>query len=415
MLSDPSFFFSTVAMVSATFISITFAIFAIFLSKTSFKSHGYLELKLFIKYNLIFAAFSSVVPSLIMLIISTLVEITGLLLLIIEVMVFVLMLVPIWRMLNRVYYSILQYEPSPLSIPSNTVEVKGRCEDCENYQSYVIPSMRDKSWRNAILCINMNESKLYDVITLEKKLYARAFKHILKDGEGYLKTYGDYSILKKLFGSGSPKSCSDETFYNRSFYIVVSDIMKKCEDCDHSHNYCKRINDLCMFFTDRISVKEEPDFIIEECNETSYKLHFYSNGEKCKTFTSLLKCLKPYVQAPNEVVLICSDILERCNWSKDSLIFSTLVLDQFCRYLKKKQKNGSRNKLVGRTRYSSPNNSYIKTLFGCVLYESAIQKYGVVSKKVLERILRLFEEAYEVNKSDFIACHNIGIIKQMLI
>jgi len=124
-ISDAIAIFVGVAVISATLISIIFAIFAIVLSRNmTNKPGGYLDLRLTIKYDFARTALFTIVPPITAAIVITLMnqyfeailETIYFLIYFAEGVVLVLMVIGVWRTVNKAYYSTLENEMAPTEL-----------------------------------------------------------------------------------------------------------------------------------------------------------------------------------------------------------------------------------------------------------------------------------------------------------
>lgn len=177
---DPSLLFSTIAMASATFIAITFAIFAVFTSiEGKDEIFGRLDVKYTIKYTFVGSALASVLPPLFFLVILfSWPETYNIFVILMSLISIFLMVVSIWRIITQSYYTILQNEP--LYKDFNNVSTEGK-HGMHHYRS-----------------------KEYNVDGIKKKLYRKA-----EEGDSgldgkldvFCKTYGNPGFLEFMIYS----------------------------------------------------------------------------------------------------------------------------------------------------------------------------------------------------------------------
>ena len=119
----------------------------------------------------------------------------------------------------------------------------------------------------------------------------------------------------------------------------------------------------------------------------------YVKFEKDKKL--MLKKIKPMVQAPNQIIRICINELTKHNWDMDSVKYSIVVTHEFLEYAKKQQDETKKwNKISGRSKYSSPNDSWVRTLYGILLYCKQKEESGF-SRSNMEKIREIFSKAVD--------------------
>jgi hypothetical protein len=110
---------------------------------------------------------------------------------------------------------------------------------------------------------------------------------------------------------------------------------------------------------------------------------------------TMLKKIKPMVQAPNQIIRICINELTKYNWDMDSVKYSIVVTHEFLEYAKKQQdETKGWNKISGRSKYSSPNDSWVRTLYGILLY-CKYKEESALSKSNIEKIREIFSKAVD--------------------
>jgi hypothetical protein len=273
---DSSNFFGSTAEVGATIISITFAIFAIYLSSGGRLADGRVELKYTIKYWFVEAAFLAVVPSLVALaIINYLLqgdEIKMVLpfnetvfltlpvsetVLCFQVFVLGLLILAITRIVTRAYYIILQNEP-------------------------VLEDLIKNHYFNTDISLYTYEEKRYNTNSIKKKVYKRLDKN-----EDLSFALGE--IITALCNSPQKQSF----FFSMETLKINKSELKK----------------------------------------------IFSRKER-----RLLKKIKPKIQTPNQIMMICLDELFKTKWNDERVTLKlTILVHEYLRYAHGQQNETRKN------------------------------------------------------------------------
>lgn len=325
---DPTAMLIAIAQISATIITITFAVFAIFLQRDGSNHTGYMELRSFIKFDFARASIVTVAfPVLFIQIFSILREYFSIQWIneveyVIVFAFWVLMVLFMWRIINRVYYATLQHEE-----PVFDTEGMRTTDDIGMIQF---------------------DTKRYNAGILKRKIFPKVFKR-----------------------------CKDE--------------MKEHKDAN-------------QIFNDYV----DKTIVLQEYHEDPCKV--YAKKEKKPKLM-----LRPRVQSPDGVIMICLDRLAETDWREDAVEYSLKILYEFYRYSEKQQDESKLgNRILGRTKYACPTDSTALTLYANILVRRSDPLDPDEKTRLLKNAVKLYDKAILKDVNNNMAVNNRSVALSLI-
>ncbi|WII08197.1 hypothetical protein PED39_03070 [Methanomassiliicoccales archaeon LGM-RCC1] len=321
MINGHDYIFNTIAEVSATFVAISVAIFAIMATRPG---HD-IELRKFIKFDFVACSISSIItPLACMIIIDSMKHVSCSMILLMEMGSAFIMVLSIWRLINRVYYSGLQVESQQLV--GEVTLIDPHCTNRSSFPNYNITSVLSKMYPGPSQHLR---GRYYDYIPQDNVHWSnRTIKNNDWEFMVFLK-----ALSEDVFSKGH--SGAEETL---SFVI------------DSGELNIDALNKVMFGYGD----------------VTGY------DDEDLSRIRKYSRQMKPKVQSPKGVYQICSAIYSRYD-DVSAMEMCMTLLTGYIRYAEKHQSPSLMNRIVGRKDYISEGDSYVYTLMG-----DTIEAYGTM-------------------------------------